>query len=142
MITKIWDKKESINGISASEILESRKDLANEQEVILLINDYNNHVDEIALGSTLRGLLKLESTKTTQEVIDAYITHKEYEANLSEADIQQAKNNAEKIATLEKEKSVLQTALAERIEQQAKDKLELQTSMAELIESMNIGGTV
>lgn len=73
---KIWNKKESINGVDAETVLKSTPQFANE-EVILIINDVSGMVTNIELPSILRGNLGLSKDLSTLEVGQAYVKHLE-----------------------------------------------------------------
>ena len=71
---KIWDKKESINNVSAEEVLNSMPELKN-SDVILLIQ--NNRVTNIEDKDVLISNLNLDSNLSAQEVAEKYIQHLE-----------------------------------------------------------------
>nr|DAH12592.1 MAG TPA: hypothetical protein [Caudoviricetes sp.] len=71
---KIWDKKESINNVSAEEVLNSMPELKN-SDVILLIQ--NNRVTNIEDKDVLISNLNLDSNLSVQEVAEKYIQHLE-----------------------------------------------------------------
>lgn len=71
---KIWDKKESINNVSAKEVLNSMPELKN-TDVILLIQ--NNRVTNIEDKDVLISNLNLDSNLSVQEVAEKYIQHLE-----------------------------------------------------------------
>ena len=71
---KIWDKKESINNVSAAEVLSSMPELKN-ADVILLIQ--NNRVTNIEDKDVLISNLNLDSDLNAQEVAEKYIQHLE-----------------------------------------------------------------
>lgn len=71
---KIWDKKESINNVSAEEVLNSMPELKN-ADVILLIQ--NNRVTNIEDKDVLISNLNLDSSLSIQEVAEKYIQHLE-----------------------------------------------------------------
>lgn len=130
---KLWDKQESINGVSAQDFIKDNP-LA-EGDILLVTNDTTGIVEQVLNVDVIRNNLKLDITLTPPEVGEAYLKSLE-EPKQTEI------SNKEKIAILEKEKSDLQVALAESIEKQEKDKIELQTAMAEILETISTGGTV
>lgn len=71
---KIWDKKESINNVSAEEVLNSMPELKN-SDVILLIQ--NNRVTNIEDKDVLISNLNLDSDLSVQEVAEKYIQYLE-----------------------------------------------------------------
>lgn len=71
---KIWDKKESINNISAEEVLNSMPELKN-VDVILLIQ--NNRVTNIEDKDVLISNLNLDGNLSVEEVAEKYIQHLE-----------------------------------------------------------------
>lgn len=71
---KIWDKKESINNVSAEEVLNYMPELKN-ADVILLIQ--NNRVTNIEDKDVLISNLNLDSDLSVQEVAEKYIQHLE-----------------------------------------------------------------
>ncbi len=71
---KIWDKKESINNVSAEEVLNSMPELKN-SDVILLIQ--NNRVTNIEDKDVLISNLNLDSNLSAEEVAEKYIQHLE-----------------------------------------------------------------
>ena len=68
---KIWDKKESINGVDAETILENRNDIRNEENVILIYNE--GIVTNIELCSTLKSIYNFDSNLTVEEVANNYL---------------------------------------------------------------------
>ena len=71
MNVKIWDKKESINGVDAETILENRNDIRNEENVILIYNE--GIVTNIELCSTLKNIYNFDSNLTVEEVANNYL---------------------------------------------------------------------
>lgn len=71
---KIWDKKESINNVSAEEVLNSMPELKN-SDVILLIQ--NNRVTNIEDKDVLISNLNLDDNLSVEEVAEKYIQHLE-----------------------------------------------------------------
>jgi hypothetical protein len=70
---KIWNKTESINGVSAQTVLNSRADLKNEAEIILIIDDNTGKVTNIEIPSVLKANLGLPNALTALEVGQAYV---------------------------------------------------------------------
>ena len=68
---KIWDKKESINGVDAETILENRNDIRNEENVILIYNE--GIVTNIELCSVLKNIYNFDSNFTVEEVANNYL---------------------------------------------------------------------
>ncbi len=70
-MVKIWDKVESINGISAEFLLSTRDDLRNASEVIL-IGDESGNITNIEFPHTLKSILQCDSSLSALEVGQLY----------------------------------------------------------------------
>lgn len=70
-MVKIWDRKESINGVSSETILANREDIQNASEVILIGDIYGN-ITNIEFPNTLRAILVCDPTLPALEVGQAY----------------------------------------------------------------------
>jgi hypothetical protein len=73
MTIKLWDKIESINGISAEDYLTRNETLRN-VDVLLLLND-NNRIREVLDVDELRNLLNLDNSISVQDVGNAYLNY-------------------------------------------------------------------
>lgn len=75
MKIKIWNKIDDINGVSAEDILSSRVDIKNANEVILLCDDVDESiVKQIEFPSILKSNYNLQGT-TALEIGQAYLNY-------------------------------------------------------------------
>ena len=70
---KIWNKEESINGVSAESYITESPAWMTEGDVILVCNDYSGVVEQILNVNVLRGNLKLDSSFTSLQVGEEYL---------------------------------------------------------------------
>lgn len=72
---KVWDRKESINGINAEDILLNRVDIRNCEEVLLICNDNDNSVVErIEFPNILKSNYNLQG-ETALEIGQEYLNY-------------------------------------------------------------------
>ncbi len=75
MKIKIWNKIDDINGVSAEDILSSRVDIRNANEVILFCDDTDESiVKQIEFPSILKSNYNLQGT-TALEIGQAYLNY-------------------------------------------------------------------
>lgn len=74
MKVKIWDKRESINGVSANEILEKSKEWNAVNEIILIEDDYGN-ITNMENPQTLKSFLKCKANLSALEVGELYVEY-------------------------------------------------------------------
>jgi hypothetical protein len=75
MKIKVWDKIESINGVSAEDILSNRVDIRNADEVILFYDNTDESiVKQIEFPSILKSNYNLQGT-TALEIGQAYLDY-------------------------------------------------------------------
>lgn len=77
-IVKVWDGKESINGIPAEEVLANRKDLERALGDIFLVL-VNGQVTQIEIGATIKSIYNLDENLSIEEVANAYLARREEE---------------------------------------------------------------
>lgn len=70
---KVWDKKESINGVSAEEYTASTPKWMLNGDVLLIIDDSSGMVTQVENVNVLRANLKLDSSLKSEEVGEAYL---------------------------------------------------------------------
>lgn len=78
---KIWDKSESINGVEASEILDSTPFFKTD-EVFLILDDYDI-VTNIESCKIIKSIYKLDKNMTVEEVAEYYIKTLKNEKSIS-----------------------------------------------------------
>lgn len=138
MKIKIWDKKTSINGISATVILKNRKDLENEEEILLLEDDYGN-ITHIEIPRIIQSNLKLAQNLTALEIGQAYLEYLITQENQIEQDKITHEQLIEKTNVLEKENADLLLDAAIKDSKLAALESDMADMMMELI--MIQGGT-
>lgn len=74
---KIWDKKEEINGVSSSDVLESCPDFRHGE--IFLVLDDGGRVTHIEKTEIIKSNLCLDWGMSTEEVAEHYIKTLEYQ---------------------------------------------------------------
>lgn len=77
-IVKVWDGKESINGVPAKDILANREDLRRALGDIFLVL-VNGQVAQIEIGATIKSIYNLDENLSIQEVAEAYLAIREEE---------------------------------------------------------------
>ena len=70
---KIWDKKESINGVSAEDYISNSPVWMLNGDVILIVDDTTGVVTQIQNVNQLRVNLGLDNTLNAEEVGQAYL---------------------------------------------------------------------
>lgn len=77
-IVKVWDGKESINGVPAEDILANREDLRRALGDIFLVL-VNGQVAQIEIGAIIKSIYNLDENLSIQEVAEAYLAIREEE---------------------------------------------------------------
>lgn len=75
-IVKVWDGKESINGVPAKDILANREDLRRALGDIFLVL-VNGQVTQIEIGATIKAIYDLDENLSIEEVAEAYLAKRE-----------------------------------------------------------------
>lgn len=123
---KIWDKKESINGCSAEEYLNSMPFLKNCNEIILICKE-DGTVTNVESDNILRDILKLDSSIPTLEVGKIYEQYLNSQNNEIEEQHKAEKTDIE---------------LLQQENKQMKEELEnTQKSLAEMMNLIAMQGT-
>lgn len=103
---EIWDKKSSINGVSASDFLESNPFLK-EQEVILILS--NGAITNVEAKSILCNNYGFDFSLTTLEVGELYLAKLEEQANTPAPEDERDR----KIRELEEKLAIQEQAIAD-----------------------------
>ena len=123
---KIWDKKESINGVSAKDFLDSSPFFKTCNEIILICNE-DGTVTNVESATILRDRLKLDNLTSTLEVGKKY---EQYLGDQNNKIEEQHKNEKTDIERLQQENK------------QMKEELEnTQKSLAEMMNLIAMQGT-
>ena len=77
-VVKVWDGKESINGVPAKDVLANREDLKRALGDIFLVL-VNGQVTQIEIGTIIKSIYDLNENLSIQEIAEAYLAIKEEE---------------------------------------------------------------
>ncbi|WP_238948868.1 hypothetical protein [Clostridium sp. YIM B02569] len=70
---KIWDKKESINGVSAEDFIKNSPAWFINGDILLIIDDNSGLVQQVENINQLRAQLKLDESISSEDVGKAYL---------------------------------------------------------------------
>lgn len=105
---KIWDKKESINGVDASYVIETHH-IKEEDEVFLIIE--GGRVVAIEMANVIKSVYRLDPDLTVDEVAKEYIRIKEEQENQVVNGATTLEEHNAKINKLEKDSADLMFAI-------------------------------
>ena len=81
MFLKFWNGEESINGVSADEILSYRDDLKraleNNEKIILVSSTNNGRIESIELENTIRNITNANTEINGDDLLSKYNDHLE-----------------------------------------------------------------
>lgn len=100
MLVKVWDKKESINGIEASDVIASHAIKENDEIFLVLSN--TGRVLEIQFKDIIIDNYNLDANLTCREVADQYLNIKMQEDIKNTGENYIITRQSEKINSLEK----------------------------------------
>lgn len=125
MKIRLWNKIDDINGVSATEILESRNDLRRSEEVLLFCDDLDESIiRQIEIPSVLKSNYNLQGV-TALEIGQAYLEYLSQEKTEIETLYENVKSLGEQLAQ-EKLKNIQKDATISQLGQEiASIKLEL-----------------
>lgn len=110
MNVKMWNKKDSINGVSSDIVLE-RNPLFRDNDVFLIAND-DNIIYEMQICSIIKDQYNLSKSLTSEEIAQKYLEIKEEEKQKTEEDVITLENQEKKISILEAENKILKQELS------------------------------
>lgn len=103
-IVKVWDKKESINGIEAERVMESQGIDSNEEIFLVLEGE---RVKEIQRKSTIASNHGIDANLSCEEVAQKYLEIKQQEEQKQKEETLSLQKQQEEIEALKKQNSEL-----------------------------------
>lgn len=101
---KVWDKKESINGIEASRVMEI-KEIGIMEEIFLVVE--GERVAEIQRKSVIASNYNLDLNLTCEEVAQKYLEIKQQEEQKQQQEILNLQEQQQEIEALKKQNAEL-----------------------------------
>lgn len=99
-IVKVWDKKESINGIEAERVMESQK-IGIMEEIFLIVE--GERVKEIQRKSVIVSNYNLDANLSCLEVAQKYLEIKQQEEQKQQEEIENKLTQQEEIEQIKQE---------------------------------------
>ena len=107
---KIWNKKDSINGVDAEKVIKSHK-IKETDDIFLVLNNYDR-VLELNFVEVIRNNFNLSKNLTKEEVAKEYLKIKEGEKLQAEKEANALEEMVNKISILEAENETLKQELS------------------------------